>query len=201
MWEAGKAKKAVQKATKSQRASRHAKAREAQHDAWPAWGQAGADAARTRPRPNAAKGYPPREPRETSTDGRRPCGRASALLTTCSRLTFRAARFSYALRGRSANGSQRWERMLQQGERRTPRVRRPHRDSRLQQSSSGNIPCLHRPRGAALSRCCQTRCLCCIRIPVEGADRASQMPAPVSRSGRQLRAFSSGAARRRERRC
>ena len=62
---------------------------------------------------------------------------------------------------------------------------------RLQQSSSGNIPCLHRPRGAALSRCCQTRCLCCIRIPVEGADRASQMPAPVSRSGRQLRAFSS----------
>ena len=27
--------------------------------------------------------------------------------------------------------------MLQQGERRTPRVRRPHRDWRLQQSSSG----------------------------------------------------------------
>ena len=33
------------------------------------------------------------------------------------------------------------------------RVRRPHGDWRLQRSSSGNIPCLHRPRGAALSRC------------------------------------------------
>ena len=96
------------------------------------------------------------------------------------------------------------ERMLQQGERRTPRVRRPHRDWRLQQSSSGNIPCLHRPRGAALSRCCQT-----LRSNsgVEGADefalidRASQMPAPVSRSGRQLSAFSRGAARWHQRSC
>ena len=43
--------------------------------------------------------------------------------------------------------------------------------------------------------------ICYLQIPVEGADRASQMPAPVSRSGRQLRAFSRGAARRRERRC
>ena len=36
-WRAGESKKAVQKATKSQRASRYAIAREAQHDARPAW--------------------------------------------------------------------------------------------------------------------------------------------------------------------
>ena len=142
-WRAGESKKAVQKATKSQRASRYAIAREAQHDAWPAREQAGADR---------------RCQNETSTDGRRPCGRASALPTTCSRLAFRATRFSHALRRRSANGSQRWERMLQQGERRTPRVRRPHRDWRLQQSSSGmRISMLALPARHSEAECCKAR--------------------------------------------
>ena len=55
---AGESKKAVQKATKSQRASRYAIAREAQHDAWPAREQAGADAARTNTRPRPTDGGP-----------------------------------------------------------------------------------------------------------------------------------------------
>ena len=45
---AGESKKAAQKATKTQRASRYAIARD---DAWPAREQVGADAARTKTRP------------------------------------------------------------------------------------------------------------------------------------------------------
>ena len=101
-------KKPSKKPQKAQRASRYAIAREAQHDAWP-------ELRRDRDRRRAVL-----------------ASIRAARDWTCSRLTFRATRFSHALRRRSANGSQRWEWMLQQGERLTPRVRRPHRDWRLQ---------------------------------------------------------------------